>query len=62
MAIIPEMNNTSSEWLAAIGFKLTNMNVKTAPITANKMFFKFTSLSFLNNITAEAIIKPKKNE
>ena len=26
------------------------------------MFFKFISLSFLNRITAEAIINPRKNE
>ena len=62
MAIIPEMNITSREWFAAIGFRLTNMNVKTAPITANIMFLMLISLSFLNNITAEAIIRPKKNE
>ena len=62
MAIMPETNKIGNEWLAAIGFKLTKMNVKIAPIIAKTIFFKLISLSFLNRITAEAIIKPKKNE
>ena len=62
IAIIPEKNRTIKEWFAAIGFKLTNMYVKTAPIMANRIFFKLISFNFLNRITAEAMIKPKKNE
>ena len=62
MAINPDMNITGSEWLAAIGFKPTNMYERTIPIAVTINILMLISSSCVYRIYDDARISPRKNE